>query len=75
MPAGSSVMLGAHVVSETLFYVWRSCVIGNFVSSLDVLCYRKVCFMFGAHMLVESFFYAMSACASGKFILCAQLIC
>ena len=55
MPAGSSVMLGAHVVSETLFYVWRSCVIGNFVSCLDVLCYRKVCFMFGAHMLVESF--------------------
>jgi hypothetical protein len=31
-----------------------SCVIGNFGSCLEVLCYRKVCFMFGAHMLVES---------------------
>ena len=51
MPVGSSVMLGTHVVSETLFYVWRSCVIGNFVLCLDVLCYRKLCFMFGGLVL------------------------
>jgi hypothetical protein len=62
--AGSSFILGAHVLSETLFYVWRSCVIGNFVfyvwSScvirnivlcLEVLCYLKLCFMFGGLVL------------------------
>ena len=63
MLAGSRFILGAHVLSETLFYVWRSCVIGNFVlfwSScvirnfvlcLDVLCYRELCFMLGGLVL------------------------
>jgi hypothetical protein len=56
VPVGSSVMLGTHVVSETLFYVWRSCVIGNFVLCLEVLCNRKLCFMFGGLVLSETLF-------------------
>ena len=74
MPAGGSFMLGAHVLSESLFYVWRSCVIGNFVLCLDVLCNRKLCFMFGGLVLAVSLSYIWSLCIRGKFILYLELM-
>ena len=63
------------MLSETLFYVWRSCVIGNFVLCLEVLCNRKLCFMFGVLVLSETLFYVCRSCVIGNFVLCLDVLC
>ena len=52
-----------------------SCVIGNFVLCLEVLCYRELCFMLRGLVLLETLFRVWRSCVIGKCVLCLVLIC